>query len=80
MALSKGAVKTQIRTLLDTNLAQTNEEASRNAFADAMADIICNAVKDGVESALYDTGLVAPAGTAGGPVTGAVDLSLTITP
>lgn len=76
MALSKGAVKTSIRATIDANISNVHEENSRDAFAEMLAEVICNAVKSGVESALYDAGLIAPGG--GGPVTGAIGLSLTI--
>jgi hypothetical protein len=80
MALVKANVKTAILNVLNSNMENTNPANSRDTFADALATVICDAVKAGVESAITATpsGLIAPAGTAGGPVTGAITLTVNV--
>lgn len=80
MALSKSAVKNTIKTVLDANMSNTNAANSRDAFAEALATAICDAVKAAIESATTanPSGLIAPAGTSGGPVTGQLSQTLTI--
>lgn len=78
MALVKATVKTAILNVLNSNMENTNPANSRDAFAEALATAICDAVKAGVEAALTGTpsGLVAPSG--GGPVTGQITLTVNV--
>lgn len=78
MALVKATVKTAILNVLNSNMENTNPANSRDAFAEALASAICDAVKAGVEAAITQnpTGLVAPSG--GGPVTGSIILNVNI--
>lgn len=80
MSLVKANVKTAIINALNANMSNTDPASSRDAFAETMATVICDAVKAGIESAITATpsGLVAPPGTAGGPVTGAISLTIVI--
>jgi hypothetical protein len=68
--LSKGAVKTVVKNMLDDNMTNTNAANSRDAAAQAMADAICEAVKTGIE------GSVITLSSPSGPVTGTITLEI----
>ena len=70
MSLNKGGLKAALKTAMMANItgitpAQTTEI---DTLCGAFADAIDTYVKDA--TIVYTSGLVAPPGTAGGPVTG----------
>lgn len=74
MPLSITAIKNDLRPAMEANMTNTDPVVSREAFLTAVATLVANAIKEGVESALIVPALTAPGG--GGPVTG--DISITI--
>lgn len=70
MALSKPIIKAAIIDCLSQPFDETTDaSAIRNQYADAFAQVIIDAITSATVT-VPGTGLVAPPGTAGGPVTG----------
>lgn len=78
MPLSINAIKDELRPVMEANMTNNDPEQSREAFLTAVANLVVNAIKTGVESAIITPVLVAP--PSGGPVTGDISIEVQIIP
>ena len=76
MALNKANIKKDARAIYEAVMNDTEGDAEKIAdvMAEKMADMVMNAIQS--VTVIYQSGLVAPPGTAGGPVTGTFNGSL----
>ncbi|MFR9545357.1 MAG: hypothetical protein SNJ29_07240 [Rikenellaceae bacterium] len=70
MALVHATIKSEVAAAFEAVMTQADDD--RSGAIDTVADKIATAIENAIKSMeiTYSTGLVAPAGTAGGPVTG----------
>jgi hypothetical protein len=78
MPLSIAAIKNELRPAMVANMTNNDPEKSREDFLTAVANLVANAIKTGVESAVITPVLAAPSG--GGPVTGEISIEVQIVP